>query len=212
MNGQPVVVKIGEEATEATNVEPVAIATAVYDTTEDEEKVGGKCCGCCCDFRRAVIITDALLILGSCITMFSYLFVDANDSFEYRDVDDDRVLDKLNEQQAPLAVIFGLGMICYAVPLYGAITYNIPMIFGGIAWSIITFVAGNAVTYLNFEEAEDLAKEGESMDVPYPSIGADLILLLLLVYAHAMLIREIRTGIMSEKTYPREKYSCCCTV
>ena len=210
MNGMPVAnatdLSVGTAV--AMNVAPV-----LYDDDGSKEKQGGKCCIFCCDYRRAVIIVNGLLVISSVAEMLSALLMKAEDNnLQFNNVDDDAVLKELDTISTPLAIIAGLGIIFHPVALFGAVQYNVPLVGFGILWSVAAMAAEAAVQYSTWNTADDLTKAGESLGSPLPGLIGSIIGTLFFVYAHVMLIREIKTGIMSRETYEREKYSCCCVV
>lgn len=209
MNGVPVAktsdLPVGTAV--ALNVEPV-----LDDEHTSKEKQGGKCCMVCCDYRRAVIIINALLILSSIVEMVAALFIKPEDNFQFDSVDDDAVLNELDTMSTPLAVIAGLGIVFHPVILFGAIKYNVRLLALGIAWTVASMAAETSVQFNTFRAADDLSKAGESLGSPLPGLIGSIIGTGFFVYAHLMLIREIKSGVMSKETYEREKYSCCCDV
>lgn len=210
MNGVPVakVMELPVGTVAPVNVEPV-----LYDELYNKEKQGGKCCMICCDYRRAVIIINGLLIFSSIFEMLSALLVKRQDNnIQFNGVDDDAVLKELDTMSTPLAIIAGLGILLHPVALFGAVQYNVRLVSLGIVWSVASMAAETSIQYSTWSAADDLTKADESLDSLIPGLIASIVGTLLFVYAHVMLIREIKTGIMSRETYEREKYSCCCDV
>ena len=209
MNGVPVAkaseLPVGTVA--AASVEPV-----LYDEETSKEKQGGKCCGCCCDYRRAVIIINGLLIVASVVEMLTALLVKPENNIQFNSVDDDAVLEELETMSSPLAIIAGLGLLFHPIALFGAIKYNVRLVALGICWTIGAMAAEMSIQFNTWSAADDLTKDGESLGSPLPGLIGSIIGTGLFVYAHFMLIREIKSGTISRATYEREKYSCCCVV
>lgn len=129
-----------------------------------------------------------------------------------QEIDDDAVLDELHTLNIINAVVGGIGLIAFAVPIYGALQYNIPMIGYGIFWLIASFVAMIVLQVVYTPKINEAMKEGEDdWAVSILSIVLTGLVTLLYVYPHMGLMNEIKQGIMSPETYPREEFSCCCT-
>lgn len=199
MNGQPV----------PGAVSPVHIEPVYYDEAP-KERQAGKCCGCCCDFRRAVIIINGLLCVGSIISLITEIVIKPEDNLQYHGVDDDAVLQELDQTKTPMIILAALGILFHPIPLWGALKYEVRAVAFGCVWFVSQFVATSVIEFIAVSNASDVAKEGESLGSPIPSMIGSLVGTSLYVYAHAMLVREIKQGIMTEATYEREKYSCCC--
>lgn len=179
---------------------------------QEQEKVGSNCCGCCCDFRRAVIILDCILILYSAMVLLALAFPVAiqEKRFELMDINDDQVQGVLLEMTTVTQIVLGCGVVALAIPAYGAKTYNTGMIAFGIAWFVLVYIAQVVVDVVYTREANDVAQEGTTLPTPFTTWIGSGIFTVLYIYPHAGLINEIKSGIMSAATYPREEYSCCC--
>ena len=165
--------------------------------------------------RRAVIIVDILGMIGAAFALVSlvipveYQNLDENGE---QQIDDDAVLDEVHTLTIINAVIGGIGLIAFTVPIYGALQYNIPMIGYGIFWLIASFIAVIVLEVVYTPKINEAMKEGEDewslsiVNIVLSGIGT-----LLYIYPHMGLMNEIKQGIMSPETYPREEFSCCCT-
>lgn len=204
MNGQPVAPATGEKTL---NAQPPVVT---WDESDKLEKVGGVCCGCCCDYRRAVIIVDIIMIVLSILSLVTTPLIDAEDRYEYKDIDDDAVLDKLDDTKVPLTVIAALGVVFFVAPLIGAIKYRSSMVMFGILWLVVSYISQVVIIVLNTNDADKLTNDDESVDTPVPGFVISFIVIALVIYPHAMLVRELQQGIMTKETYIREKHSCCC--
>ena len=150
-----------------------AVPTVNRNATDNEGKLGGKCCGCCCDYRRAVIIVNAVgialgllgLVLSFGLSGSGFIFV---------------ILD----------IIFSI------VAIVGAIQYNVIMVGLTVAWLVIQFVHTVVVVII---------VGGTVLD-----IVLSVVITALFIYPHVGFIREVKSGVMSRETYPREEFSCCC--
>jgi hypothetical protein len=134
----------------------------------------------CCDMRRAVIILDAITI--SLALLHIILFLGFGIQFE---------ADTGGSFQVPSvgkAILVGVvGVFMPGCGLYGALKYK------------YQFVA-LAAFYFGFQIFLHL------LTLNFFSIICGAVFL----YVHAVLVKEMNTGIMTEENYPNEKYSCCC--
>merc|ERR1711935_325530 len=100
------------------------------------------------------------------------------------------------------AIGYGISIICCVISYYGALKYNVACLGINIGFLAIWFVAAIVSTILAPGEATGAI------------IGTIIVLVLytaLAMYPAVFLIKEIKAGIMTEETYPREAYSCCCS-
>ncbi|CAB9498662.1 expressed unknown protein [Seminavis robusta] len=185
-----------------------------------ESKRGGTCCGCCCDFRRAVIIANCLIIglsaysLGGLMKPPDEETLEAYEDYRGVTIDDDQVVKDLttlaNDALLANAVVGGVMLVLTAIPIYGAYTYQSCPVGFGIFLLVSSFVVRFMVAYVMVEDAGGLSDE-LAFEQPWVLYGISALFMLLFIYPHIALILEIRKGIMTYKTYPRESYSCCCT-
>ncbi|CAB9528436.1 expressed unknown protein [Seminavis robusta] len=224
MNGQPTGVPMNGGALPVAHATPTQSAAApppvaypmsgaappVAFPMHEQEKIGSKCCGCCCDFRRAVIILDSCLMVLSVLGLiFLALPSDVSEQrYQQLGIDDDQVADVLMEMTTITQIISGCGVVALAVPVFGAMKYNTGMVAFGIAWFVITYVAQVAIEVVYTGKANDVGQK--SFSQPFINWIVSAIISALFVYPHVGLISEINQGIMSQATYPREAFSCCC--
>lgn len=168
----------------------------------EQTKRGTKCCGCCCDFRRAVIILDIVLMALALMRLISLAFSGILVVVQTEGIDDDEVLDLIDASILINGIINGVGLFSLTFPLYGAMKFNVPLISVGIAWFLAAFVAGVIVDAMFLKEV--------GVAFPFLAWIVQGAMALCFTYPHVGLIVEIKTGIMSQETYPREEYSCCC--
>lgn len=134
----------------------------------------------CCDMRRAVIILDAITI--SLVLLHLILFLGFGIQLEADTGGSFRV------PSVGKAIFVGLvGVAMPGCGLYGALKYK------------YHFVA-LAAFYFGFQLFLDLC----TLKIYSIIWGA------VFLYVHAVLAKEMNTGIMTEENYPNEKYSCCC--
>ena len=200
-----------------------------------QEKKGGKCCGCCCDYRRAVIILAVVSIVLGIIGLISQSTTGNNTSVN--DISDDEIAkdieDITDSYKTGSIVLAVIGFVMSFIALGGGITFNWMMVGISAIYVIISFIIGiilglrqfnEIVDYLdetnygtNTTAGDDVLTESEEEDleqfirmmliVGYIIAG---IITALFVYPSFCFIHEVRSGIMSKETYPREEHSCCC--
>jgi hypothetical protein len=134
----------------------------------------------CCDMRRAVIILDAITIF--LVLVHFIFFVGFGIQLE---------ADTGGSFQVPSvgeAIFWGLvGVAMPACGMYGALKFK---------YNFVVLAA----FYFGFQLFLDLFM----LNVFSLIWGA------VFLYPHAMLVKEMNKGIMTEEKYPNEKYSCCC--
>jgi len=211
--------KIGQDQPTVT-VEPVKGIVSTTTTTTipagtsipmmDEEKMGGKCCGCCCDFRRAVIICNIILLVFAIIGFI--LVISGNTVDTDYSLDDDSAYDTYFAIEIVTLIITILMNIC---AILGAIKYNIGMVVGPAIWYLVEYIItiANAFIYCSAWE-EELEETGFYVNaectVPPVWIVGALVVTLIWIYPHIGFVKEVKAGTMSQETYPREEFSCCC--
>jgi hypothetical protein len=219
MNGEPMGgMSMNVESLPVAQGTPIVASATDYPVQNpaypmlEQEKVGSKCCGCCCDFRRAVIILDCCLIFYSVMTLFSLAFPDdvRSKQFEVLGIDDDQVQDVLLEMLTITQIIAGCGVVAFAIAAFGAKTYHTGLVAFGIAYLVLSFVALIVVQVTYTGKANDVAQPDTTLAQPITNWITNGVLMALFIYPHVGLISEIKSGIMSAATYPREEYSCCC--
>jgi len=192
---------------------PIASTTSVgYSSSvpmyQGQEKQGSKCCGCCCDFRRAVIVVNIIFIVLGIISIISAL---ANTGYIRSDFDDDQVEDDLKQINTRNAIFSGIGLAASILSLIGAIHYNICFVAVNMVWLVVQYIAYIIINEVAYKDIEDISNKDVARG---PLVGAYVIQAViygLFIYPHAGFIHEVKRGITSRETYPREEYSCCCT-
>lgn len=191
----------------------VAVAAAPA-TDVTGEKQGAKCCGCCCDFRRAVIV---LAIIG--LVYYSVMCVLAiiGASFAGSQIgayDDDYISGLYlagSVAGGVVAAILAVGVLFSIFKLCAALKYNVCMLVTCLVVDLINLAFSIAQPFTS--ETVDATT---GFPRPYTSAEAATSVILSIVFAGLFmyptigLVMEIKKGIMSQETYPREAYSCCC--
>lgn len=205
--------------------EPVVTTAAVpmADATEvamrDQEKQGGKCCGCLCDYRRAVVVISIIYMINyfiSCILWFTgattaVLFGAATRDNE--DVDSDAALVAGGAAYivGSFAIVF---FFCNLFVLCAALRYSTCMLTTTILIVLIQFGFSIWQTIETQNQIQKSADEYNFETNTAAGLAGGIIAAIigygLYLYPLIGLIMEIKKGIMSRETYPREAYSCCC--
>jgi len=182
----------------------VKATPATVGVSSDEPKQGKICCGFCCDFRRAVMVLAIVGIVFQAITLVLSLLGTTGLSIAAASVDDDAAQDEL----AGAAVVTGiytaavvLALCFYIFQLFAALKYNVCMLATVVIYELVYL----GITLWN---TYDESVEADTGFVG-PAIGA-IIVQAIFIYPVVGLIMEIKSGIMSAETYPREAHSCCC--
>jgi len=222
------------------NTEVKKMVTEDDDLDSGESKRGGLCCFCCCDYRRAVIIMAILSIIFGIIGLATYTYqasgvINAIDVIN-DDGDGKRLADAFDEYNRVTLVLFIISLITSLSALAGAIIYNKFMVAVHVVWLIINFIIYainiNKITNILSDVLTqdnsfvDNSFEDNSFDV-FGSVSFDAarkvfrlrailnqvfgaLFTILWVYPAVKFCLELHSGVMSTKTYPREKASCCC--
>jgi len=155
------------------------------------QKQGHKCCGGCCDVRRAVIIVNIVQAVLVFMAMMSVLTMHKMSAQAQDLYDDDEVAKMMSDfgslPVGALIAILVVKAIGAVIGIIGGIKFN--MYMTGIAGAIYAISCVVSIVFLDLPGAI------------YAGFFA---------YPHYFLVKEIRSGIMSEENYPNEKQSCCC--
>ena len=87
--------------------------------------------------------------------------------------------------------------------------YNVILVAVNIVWLIVTFVGSTIVQVMAYHDVDEII-EDKDVQQPIGLFVVSAIMTSLLIYPHAGFIAEVKMRIMSEETYPREEFSCCC--
>ena len=192
------------------NHPPAAVVTMepVDIPMHSQTKQGSKCCGCCCDYRRAVIIVNAVLIVIGIISVIVYS--QGSSATQNVDWDDDSLDDVVEDAYRQGAILAGVGLFASFVAIVGASRYNIHMVGFNILYMIASFIALIALTIQAFNTLEEDYNGDEEIRLPIGQFIIQGLFLCLFIYPHVGFIFEVKAGILSAETYPREESSCCC--
>mmetsp|Transcript_30757 Transcript_30757/g.53398 ORF Transcript_30757/g.53398 Transcript_30757/m.53398 type:complete len:181 (+) Transcript_30757:103-645(+) len=158
----------------------------------------------CCDSKRGIITVNAIALVLTAIGM-AMLSVGYNDPDLEKKVVDEASMDWLNKNYVPFMIVNGIAIVINLIAIYGASIYNIFLVLLGAVYIIVRLVY-TLVIESQFPNRKDI------MDIHWFDIVWPIIWALYMLYWHVLFIFEVKKGIMSPQTYPREKHSCCCSV
>jgi uncharacterized membrane protein YeaQ/YmgE (transglycosylase-associated protein family) len=189
---------------------PVVVTTVPADTPmHSQMKQGSKCCGCCCDFRRAVIMVNISLFVYGFTAVIGY-GQGAQSIGQGIDFDDDGVNDIVEDAHRQGAILNAIGVFACIVALVGAHRYNIYMVGFNILYFIVSFIASIILTNKAFNALEEDYNGDEDIPLPIGQFVFQGAIMCVVIYPHVWFMSQVKAGIMSAETYPREEFSCCC--
>mmetsp|Transcript_4345 Transcript_4345/g.6617 ORF Transcript_4345/g.6617 Transcript_4345/m.6617 type:complete len:173 (-) Transcript_4345:162-680(-) len=150
-------------------------------------KEGHSCCGGCCDMRRATIIVNIItIILSMIVIVFVIERIVLLDRLYYDNTA--KMFEVVKGISNPVLIfILCAYSVCLAIGISGAISYN------------KNFVVVSLIAYC--------VKCGIAAYMNDPMV---VITQALFAYPNAVLVKEIKDGIMTPHNYENEKQSCCC--
>jgi hypothetical protein len=178
-----------------------------------QEKMGNKCCGSCCDYRRAVIIMNAIFI-G--IGVFFIIGSDGADDWIRDTYEDDEFVDEITlivkEYYTKRTIFLGVALITAVIAQAGAVHFNVWMVGLHTVWVVALYISFMILAMqLNSELEAPYELADQELASPVPGFLFNGLLTALFMYPHLGFITEVRAGIMTRETYAREEFSCCCT-
>jgi hypothetical protein len=164
--------------------------------------------GACCDYRRAVIVVAIIFIVTTALTL---IFTVAGAAVPgATNVDDDEVEAILENNVTGNIIVSAIGLAMAIVALLGARMYSIPMLALNVVWFLVSYAVSVYFTVDNFNKLNELDTTTTPYRVPVGLLVFQFVVTCLWIYPFVFLIKEIKSGIMSYETYPREEHSCCC--
>jgi len=194
---------------------PVASPAAMAINMRDQEKQGAKCCFCCCDYRRAVVAISVIFIIFYVISIIliatgsaaTFVTRNVNDNLTQEQKDD---LDELGTVGIISIVVYVIFFFCNIWALCAALKYSVCMLSTMVVVILCQFGFEIYNSWAVFIEQADQAGIDFNNGSFIGGIVIAAIFYGLYLYPVIGLISEIKSGIMSQETYPREAYSCCC--
>ena len=102
-----------------------------------------------------------------------------------------------------IGILSAIGIVFPIVAIAGAIMYNVYMVGAKIVWLIVSFV----LPIILDNEFSDSSSSYLRGNDGYLEIVYSAIVTVLLIYPHVKFVKEVKSGILTEETYPREYYS-----
>merc|ERR1711935_1191053 len=135
-----------------------------------------------------------------------------------------------NDHYTGILIVSIVGIVLTVVEMFGAVIFNFYMVALYVVWSILELILGIVLTKSLVDELVDcvgnsacLGEEDVAMSDAEKKTFEDAMNIYLIttfavsatftflwVYPSVMLAVEIKKGIMTKATYPREEMSCCC--
>jgi hypothetical protein len=186
-----------------------------------QEKQGGKCCGGCCDYRRAVIVLCIVSLVFSVIGIINPALDSSFEDAAYPE------LSKIISDHSTDLLIMGIvHIVMTLVALVGALIFNFYMVALYVLWSILYLIVSiilekqmvdEMLDWIDTQYTDDVWS-GTDRDALETGINTYMIITYVItalftalwVYPSVFLSVEIKKGIMTKETYPREEMSCCC--
>jgi len=163
--------------------------TPLIAQTSSNKKQGHRVL-CCCDSRKGAIFVGLASVILMIITLIGYTASSSGPT------------DAWTIANLSISILF------YLLVIWGAIRYHTCAVLVSLIWEVVALVLiiiGTA-TY-DWDSVSGQQKEED--------IAAVAILMawrVLVIYVNSTFLREVNSGVMSERTHSREKYSCCCNV
>ena len=178
----------------------------------EQEKLGGKFCFCCCDMRRATMIIS-IFHLGLSAIVLTLLIAGESLWLAYgKQIKNDELLEEIEKASFTQMAFTSAGLISSCCSLIGAIKYNIWLVGINIFWLIVCWISGMVIEINTINEiGEDYSGTEDLAFNWFGNFISALVLLFFWIYPMGMFISEVRQGIMTPETYPREEFSCCCS-
>jgi hypothetical protein len=147
-------------------------------------------CGFGCDMRRAVLIVNIITILMAFLALILVFSASAYLSSGFVD-ENGNAYDKGNFGVFAAVAVLNtvLASIFAGLGIWGALHFNMYFVIAAAIWHAISALL--SLVYGEF-------------------VGA--VMAGCFLYPHVVLAQEMRSGIMTEATYPIEEKKCCCNV
>lgn len=174
-------------------------------TSEHTTGYHTKCFGVCCDFRKAVLVVNAIFIVISTVEMAGIVIlskyladnlddVEANiqDDTVRQQVDTFAKSDNATKIVVLLEISMMVGIFFYSIAIYGALKFKRWAITTALVWYSYSLFMQLVLLFMGFGGV----------------LG--LILVGLSVYPHFYMLRLMKAGIMTESNYPNIAKCCGC--
>jgi hypothetical protein len=157
-----------------------------------------------------VIVIAIIFIILNIIGLISALVASSIPGVNIN-VDDDEIIALWDDALVTNAIFNGISLIFSICALVGAQNYNIYLVGSNIVWLLANYIAGIVIGIGAINEINDIIDDDEpEVRMMIPNFVINGIVMLLFMYPHVGFVSEVKSGIMSAETYPREEFSCCC--
>eukprot|EP00980_Cylindrotheca_fusiformis_P029260 scaffold22779_cov137-Cylindrotheca_fusiformis.AAC.2 len=173
-----------------------------------------------CDYRRAVIVLCIVSLVFAIVSIInpSISSTDPNVYPELKEISD--------KYGTTLLVVAVIHIVMTIVALVGAVIFNFWMVALYAVWSILNLILTIVFQYLLVSESFDWIEsqlDDDTFNGDWDAVESALniymyvifaltaVFTLLWTYPSVFLAVEMKKGIMTKETYPREEFSCCCT-
>ena len=205
---------------EQTNQVPAATSAAVpYAEAElpmkEQQKQGSLFCGCFCDMRRAVITISILSMIINLIMVVITIW--GTEASFHSTINNDEYTLRYSFWDIFTAYAIGYVIIFffYVFQIIAALQYNYRKLILAVILQLIgmgytlwyTWIGTNSYITLMIEMGGVESYNGALFAAT--SVIASVVVYAFLMYPVIRLIQEIKSGVMSAETWPREARGCC---
>jgi hypothetical protein len=160
--------------------------------------------------RRATIAISFLGMLGGLLTLLSLIGAEAVKYNFSDEIGDDELIDIIEKSFIKQAIFSSIGLLTSLCCFVGAIQYNPSLVIIHAVWLVVDWIANVAIEVKTFKEVEDNYSGTEDLRLPVGGYVSMAFVVILFIYPLVRFVGEVKSGIMSRETYPREDFSCCC--
>jgi hypothetical protein len=160
--------------------------------------------------RRATIAISILGMLGGSLTLLSLVGTEVMKHDFVDQIGDDELIDIIEKSYITQAIFTIIGLLTSTCCFVGAIRYNPSLVIIHAVWMAIYWIATVAIEVKTFKEVEDNYSGTEDLRLHATGYVLSALVVLYFIYPLVRFAAEVKSGIMSRETYPREDFSCCC--
>jgi len=174
------------------------------------------CIRSCCDFRRAVIIMNViaviLAIIGLATTFAGAQLLNSLSTNQQ----EEELIDNFDSTVLVNKIFGFLSLLMAAIAIVGAVKFNVWLVGLHIVWLIISTITLPIIFAQDcnaFIDEYDKLYDTDTSDedcVSTWNVFYSVVFSIIWIYPHIGFILEVKNGIMTKETYPREEFSCCC--
>jgi hypothetical protein len=157
-----------------------------------------------------IIIAVIFIVISSIIYIIIGVLGASIPGVVIGDVDDDEITALWDDGLLRLAIFSGISLIFSIAALVGARTYNIWLVGSNIIWLLVSYIASIIISIVTIDEINAISPDDTEFGYDIRTYVISGLYTILFMYPHIGFIHEVKSGIMSAETYPREESSCCC--